>query len=82
LKISKDVPQLKSGASATGVVEPLGGKFERTGVAPIQLWERNNGDLEVISGRHRLDLAKRSGEATIPAQVHKESDGFDVTQAA
>jgi Large polyvalent protein associated domain 38 len=83
LKISKDVPQFKYGADAsTGVVEPLGGKFERTGVAPIQLWERNNGDLEVISGRHRLDLAKRSGEATIPAQVHKESEGFDVTQAA
>ena len=83
LKISKDVPQFKYGAEAsTGVVEPLGGKFERTGVAPIQLWERNNGDLEVISGRHRLDLAKRSGEATIPAQVHKESEGFDVTQAA
>jgi hypothetical protein len=83
LKMSKDVPQFKSGASAaTGVVEPLGGKFERTGVAPIQLWERNNGDLEVISGRHRLDLAKRSGEKTIPAQIHKESEGFDVNKAA
>lgn len=83
LAISKDVPQFKSGARAdTGVVEPLGGKFERTGVAPIQLWQRNNGQLEVISGRHRLDLAKRSGEETIPAQVHKESEGFDVNQAA
>jgi Large polyvalent protein associated domain 38 len=83
LTISKDVPQFKSGASAeTGVVEPLGGKFERTGVAPIQLWQRNNGQLEVISGRHRLDLAKRSGEETIPAQIHKESEGFDVNQAA
>ena len=83
LKMSKDVPQFKSGASAaTGVVEPLGGKFERTGVAPIQLWERNNGDLEVISGRHRLDLAKRSGEKTIPSQIHRESEGFDVNKAA
>lgn len=83
LAISKDVPQFKSGARAdTGVVEPLGGKFERTGVAPIQLWQRNNGQLEVISGRHRLDLAKRSGEETIPAQVHREADGFDVNQAA
>ena len=83
LAISKDVPQFKSGASAdTGVVEPLGGKFERTGVAPIQLWQRTNGQLEVISGRHRLDLAKRSGEETIPAQVHRESEGFDVNQAA
>jgi hypothetical protein len=48
LKLSKDVPQFKSGASEKGVVEPLTGKFDRTGVAPIQVWERANGDLEVI----------------------------------
>lgn len=82
LSLSKDVPQFKSGASKEGVVEALGGKFDRTGVAPIQVWERLNGDLEIISGRHRFDLAKRSGEQTIPAQVHREADGFNVEQAA
>lgn len=82
IKISKDVPQFKEGADIKGVVEPLGGKFERTGVAPIQIWVRKNGDKEVISGRHRLDLAERSGEETIPAQYHYESEGFGADQAA
>jgi len=82
LSLSKDVPQFKSGASKEGVVEALGGKFDRTGVAPIQVWERLDGNLEIISGRHRFDLAKRSGEQTIPAQIHREADGFNVEQAA
>ena len=81
--LSADVPQFKSGADdETGVVEPLGGKFDRTGVAPIQLWKRRNGRYEVISGRHRLDLARRSGEKTIPSQVHHEDRGFDARRAA
>ena len=82
LKLSKDVPQFKIGASDKGVVEPLGGKFERTGVAPIQVWRRTDGTLEVISGRHRFDLAQRSGEQTIPAQIHDEAQGFGKVQAA
>ena len=82
LKISKDVAQFKEGANEKGVVEPLGGTFEGTGVAPIQVWRRLNGDLEVISGRHRLDLAQRSGRVTIPAQIHNEADGFDKRSAS
>jgi predicted RNA methylase len=82
LSLSEDVPQFKSGADdESGVVEALGGKFDRTGVAPIQVWERTDGRLEIISGRHRTDLARRSGEKTIPAQVHKESEGFTAKQA-
>lgn len=82
LKLSKDVPQFKGGADENGIVEALGGTFDRVGVAPIQVWQRLNGDLEVISGRHRFDLARRSGEETIPAQVHREADGFDQPKAA
>lgn len=83
LQLSEDVPQFKSDADdATGVVESLQGTFDRTGVAPIQVWQRKDGTLEVISGRHRLDLARRSGEQTIPAQVHREADGFTKEQAA
>jgi len=81
LQLSKDVPQFKQGANDKGVVEPLGGKFDRTGTAPIQIWERLDGRQEVISGRHRLDLAQRSGETTLPVQVHREADGFDQQQA-
>ena len=82
LKLSEDVPQFKEGANPQGVVEPLGGTFDRTGVGPIQVWVRNDGSKEVISGRHRLDLARRSGEETIPAQYHYESQGFGAQQAA
>ena len=79
LKLSKDVPNFKANADPeTGVVpgEQLGGKPDRRGMGPIQAWRRLNGDVEVISGRHRLDLFKRSGETTIPTQIYNESDGF------
>jgi len=81
LKLSKDVPQYKSGASKKGVVEELGGTFDPLGVGPIQIWERLNSDLEVISGRHRFDLAQRSGTKFISSQIHREADGFNVEQA-
>jgi len=81
LTLSPEVPQFKLGANKEGVVEPLGGTFDPVGVAPIQVWERMDGRLEVISGGHRLDLARRSGMPTIRAQVHREADGFDVGKA-
>lgn len=84
LRLSEDVPQFKEGAdSRTGVVEgeQLSGRYERLGTAPIVVWERENGDLEVITGRHRLDLARRTGEETIPAQVVREADGFTARDA-
>jgi len=82
LKLSKDVPQFKEGADQEGVVEPLKGKFADFGVAPIQVWRRLDGSMEIISGRHRWDLAKRSGRKTIDAQIFDEAAGFDKKQAA
>ena len=79
IQLSKDVPNFKENANPeTGVVqgEELQGSYNRLGTGNIVLWKRNNGDLEVISGRHRLDLARRTGEQTIPAQVVHESEGF------
>jgi hypothetical protein len=79
VKLSKDVPNFKGGSGEeTGVVtgQELQGKYERLGTAPIVVWRRVNGDLEVITGRHRLDLARRAKEKTIPAQVVDESKGF------
>lgn len=75
LKLSKDVPQFKKDANDEGVVHKLGGKPDPTGWA-VQVWERLNGDLEVISGRHRLDLWRRENIETIPSQIHREADGF------
>jgi len=82
LKLSKDVPQFKQDANERGIVEPLGGKYDPVGSPPIQVWRRSNGDLEVISGRHRLDLAKRSNTPAIKAQIFDESQGFDARQAS
>jgi len=82
LKLSKDVPQFKEGADQEGVVKPLKGEFAKYAVAPIQVWRRLDGSLEIISGRHRWDLAKRSGRQTIAAQIFDESAGFDKKQAA
>lgn len=82
LKLSKEVPQWKVGATEKGVVEPLGGKFTQEGVAPIAVWKRLDGSLEVISGRHRFDLAQRSGTKFINAEVYNEADGFTAKDAA
>lgn len=81
LKLSTDVPQFKSDAGANGVVDKLDGKYDRALAAPIQVWQRTDGSMEVISGRHRLDLAQRSGEQTVPVQVHREVDGFTAAHA-
>lgn len=79
IRLSKDVPNFKADADPeTGVVagQQLEGKFERLGTPPIVVWRRSSGDLEVITGRHRLDLARRSGEKTIPTQIVDEAAGF------
>jgi len=84
LRLSKDVPNFKGGASeSTGTVagQELKGKYERRGTAPIVAWERLDGTVEVITGRHRFDLAKRTGEKTIPTQIVREADGFTKDQA-
>jgi hypothetical protein len=82
LTLSTDVPQWKSNANEKGIVEPLKGEFDPRGMGPIQVWERNDGRLEVISGRHRFDLAQRKGVDELPAQVYREADGFTQRDAA
>jgi len=84
ITLSEDVQNFKSEASSsTGVVHgnQLQGTYNRLGTGNIVLWKRTNGALEVISGRHRFDLAKRTGEKTIPAQIVQESQGFNTQDA-
>lgn len=77
LKLSTDVPQWKEGADPkTGETYKIQGKPSRNDIGQVQVWERLNGDLEVISGRHRLAYYNRLGLKTIPAQIHREADGF------
>jgi hypothetical protein len=84
ITLSEDVPNFKKNASdSTGVVQgnELAGKYNRLGTGNIVLWQRLNGALEVISGRHRLDLARRTGEKSIPSQVVREAEGFSKQDA-
>lgn len=84
ITLSTDLPNFKAEADPdTGVVagQELQGKYQRLGTAPIVLWRRLSGALEVITGRHRLDLARRTGETTIPAQIVDEGKGFTVAMA-
>jgi hypothetical protein len=76
LKLSSEVPNFKAGANEQGVVEPLQGEYDDRAQAPIQVWKRLNGDNEVISGRHRLDLAQRTGKETLPVEIYDEARGF------
>jgi hypothetical protein len=81
------IPNFKAGASEeTGVVrgQELGGKYQRTPLNPIVAWEPIDGkkyglkpgELIVATGRHRLDLARRTKEETVPTQILKESEGW------
>ena len=75
LKLSDDVKQFKK------KTRPLNGEFDQRGVAPILVYLRNNGALEVISGRHRYDLAKKTSKVSgndipIHAQIYREDQGF------
>ena len=82
LRLSDDVPQFKVDANQKGIVTPLeGNKYDRLGTPPIIVWQRLDGRKEIISGRHRFDLAQRVGEQTIPSQILREADGVGVDQA-
>lgn len=79
IQSSPDLPNFKADADpVTGVVpgQRLEGTYERRGTAPVVLWRRTDGNLYIITGRHRLDLARRTGEKTIPAQIMEEAKGF------
>lgn len=81
------VPNFKGNVDLeTGTVpgQELSGKYERVGTAPVVLWEPlnpekyglNPGEYAIATGRHRAQLAKASGEPSIPAQVLRESEGW------
>ncbi len=77
----KVLPNFKLGADAdSGVVHPLKGDY-RPDHDPIRVWRKAGGELMVISGRHRLDAAKRAGATRISAYVYDESEVRDLAWA-
>lgn len=78
LTLCPDVPQFKQGADEkTGVVNRIVGAWQRN-AAPISVWRRKDGSLQVISGRHRLDACT---DADINCTVYDEGDRFDLDWA-
>lgn len=80
LHLSPEVPQVKVNAGKKGVVNPLVGEY-RADAPPVYVWKRKDGRLEVVSGRHRLDLAQRTGTKAIAAYVYEEDSSHDVSWA-
>lgn len=80
LHLSPDVPQVKVNSGKKGVVNPLVGDY-RADAPPVYVWKRKNGKLEVVSGRHRLDLARRTGTKAIAAYVYEEDADHDARWA-
>ncbi len=79
LRVNDRIRQFKEDADPeTGVVagERLEGAFQPIPSKPILVMEFEDGAREVVTGRHRLDLARRNGMATIPANVIRERDGW------
>lgn len=78
LTLCPDVPQFKQGADEkTGVVNRIVGTWQRN-AAPISVWRRTDGSLQVISGRHRLDACT---DADINCTVYEEGKRFDLDWA-
>ncbi len=88
ITLSTDVPQFKKKESAVGRVEAdedgttheLAGGWNAN-AAPIHVWRRTDGRLEVISGRHRLAHARRNGVKFIQVRVYDESAERDAQWA-
>lgn len=78
LTLCPDVPQFKQGADEkTGIVNRIVGAWQRN-AAPISVWRRKDGSLQVISGRHRLDACT---DADINCTVYEEGDRFNLDWA-
>lgn len=68
---AEDLTQTKRNADSSGLTKPLTGKFKRE-TTPVYLLHRNNGELHIFSGRHKLALARENGIDRIAAYVYEE----------
>ncbi len=81
LKDSKDVQQVKAGDKGKhGVTNPITGEFQQETEA-IYVWRRKNGDLEVISGRHKFALALETNTPSVLCYVFNEDAKHDAKWA-
>lgn len=84
IAVNDRIKQFKQDADPTsGVVqgERLTGAYNPIPAKPILVMEFADGHREVVTGRHRIDLAKQNRMAQIPANVIYEKDGWTLEQA-
>ena len=78
-EISLPDTQFKEGADPkTGVVkgQELKGEYFESAENAVVVYVRKDGTKELVTGRHRFDLAKRNGKNDILARVFREADGY------
>lgn len=71
--------QFKEGADPkTGVVkgQELKGEYFESAENAVVVYVRKDGTKELVTGRHRFDLAKRTGKKDILARLFYEKDGY------
>jgi hypothetical protein len=56
-------------------------KYDQATAGPLTVWERSDGSTYVMNGHHRRELARRTGETSLPVRAFKESDGVDFQTA-
>jgi hypothetical protein len=83
IALADDVPQVKGGKAKKNINPATGEVYgqeiqniDPSTMPPIQLIERLDGRLQVVSGRHRLAALRRSGILEVKAQIVREADGF------
>ena len=83
IKVDASRFQFKSGTDKRGVGEEtkLTGKWDPKTAGVLYLWQDKGGDLYVVNGHHRLDLARRDGVESVNAIIDREEDGVTAEDA-
>ena len=78
-EVSLPDTQFKEGADPkTGVVngQELKGEYFESAENAVVVYVRKDGTKELVTGRHRFDLAKQTGKKDILARLFHEKDGY------
>ncbi|MDT8895624.1 LPD38 domain-containing protein [Halomonas sp. I1] len=75
--------QFRTEVNDEGVDSRLEGveRWDDVRAGSLMLHEREDGRLFAADGHHRLDLARRTGQQEVNAQILREQDGYSVADA-
>jgi hypothetical protein len=83
IQIDPETYQFRDDVNRDGVDDRLSGitRFDDLRAGTVILHERNDGQIFVADGHHRVDLARQLGRDSINAVVLRESDGVSASDA-